>query len=519
MAAIILALSAGCTGNEGKKSTVEPVKYDEITFSGELKYRLQQNLVRLKSDKYLPDNVFLTEEESGGWPGDTEGRTILGLVCDSRATRQAAPSLMEIINRVPRHLNSLGYMGPEYDDVLNEQQLSGNGWMLRGLCAYYDVSSDARVLDWIRSIAENLFVKGKGMYKSYPSGQWMLSSDTGCLFIGMDGLIDAYRLVGTPEMKEVIDEMIARFLEIDLVAIQAQTHASLTACRGLVRYAELTGEAKLIQEAEKRWKIYKQYGMTENYENYNWFGRYDTWTEPCAIVDSYILAYKLWQHTGNNDYLNDAQLIYYNAICHTQRSNGGFGCDTCPGEASGPDLAVSIDEAHWCCTMRGAEGLATAASHTFMRDGNTLYLTNFRPCTLSISGLELEVMTDYPGEGSVTVAVVNKTLKDKVKLKVYIPYWVIPGTIGIGEKRFQAQVGKDGFITLDKLETGKVYSIDYSFALRQEETLNKENTKPGQVRYFYGPCILNEEGNPICHLMDPGVTKESGYHHQIVFNQ
>ena len=34
-----------------------------------------------------------------------------------------------------------------------------------------------------------------------------------------------------------------RFLEVDLVGIRAQTHASLTACRGLIRYAEITGGA------------------------------------------------------------------------------------------------------------------------------------------------------------------------------------------------------------------------------------------------------------------------------------
>ena len=347
----------------------------------------------------------------------------------------------------------------------------------------------------------------------------MLSTDTGCIFIGMDGLIDAYRLVGTSQMKEVIEEMLERFLEIDLVAIQAQTHASLTACRGLVRYAEISGEDKWIREAEKRWQIYKEYGMTENYGNYNWFGRYDTWTEPCAIVDSYILAYKLWQHTGNKSYLNDAQLIYYNAICHTQRANGGFGCDTCPGEASGPELAVWIDEAHWCCTMRGAEGLAAASANTVMKAGNTLYLTNFRPCVVSLNGLQIEINTDYPIEGVLSINVLSKAMTSDATMKVYIPYWVNMGTLLRGGKPMKAQVGKDGFITLDKLKQGDRFLLEYSFVPRQEETLNKENTKPGQVRYFNGPLMLDEEGNPICHLMDPGVTKESGYHHQIIFNK
>ena len=82
--------------------------------------------------------------------------------------------------------------------------------------------------------------------------------------------------------------MIHRFLMIDPIKIKAQTHATLTACRGLMRYAEITGDTYYIDEAEKRWLLYKSDGMTENHENYNWFDRFDTWTEPCAIIDSYF---------------------------------------------------------------------------------------------------------------------------------------------------------------------------------------------------------------------------------------
>ena len=80
----------------------------------------------------------------------------------------------------------------------------------------------------------------------------------------------------------LIDKLIALFERMDLTGIRAQTHASLTALRGMLRYAALTGDTTLIPRVEKRWRLYKEYGMTENYENYNWFERYDTWTEPCA---------------------------------------------------------------------------------------------------------------------------------------------------------------------------------------------------------------------------------------------
>jgi len=96
--------------------------------------------------------------------------------------------------------------------------------------------------------------------------------------------------------------------------------------------------------------------MTETYENFNWFQRPE-WTEPCAVIDSYQLTLDLWKQTGKAQYLEDAQLIWYNAISYEQRDNGGFGLSNCPGPHD-HHLETNVYEAHWCCTMRGSEGIA-----------------------------------------------------------------------------------------------------------------------------------------------------------------
>ena len=58
----------------------------KLTPGGELATRVNRNFDRLEEPKYRPENVFLTMEQSGGWPGDTEGRTMLGLILDSQIT-------------------------------------------------------------------------------------------------------------------------------------------------------------------------------------------------------------------------------------------------------------------------------------------------------------------------------------------------------------------------------------------------------------------------------------------------
>ena len=236
--------------------------------------------------------------------------------------------------------------------------------MLRGLCEYYRYTGDEKALSYAKTIADSLFLPVTPIIKDYPclpedrlaevgdmSGSaqntvngWRLSSDVGCVFIGMEGLIHYYSFDRDPRIKETIDSLVNLFLGIDLVGIKAQTHASLTAVRGLLPYAEITGNDTLITEAAGRWQTYRDYGMTENYENYNWFSRYGTWTEPCAIIYSYIPAVQLWAATRNAQYLDDAEKIYLNGMASTQRSNGGFGCDK-PLGVEYLDLSVHADEA------------------------------------------------------------------------------------------------------------------------------------------------------------------------------
>lgn len=562
-----------CTKAVAGVKPIYPVGLRHINMNGELRTRFLKNFDRLEESKYQPDHVFLTEKESGGWPGDTEGRTILGLVMEAQASHREPLYLEEILRRLPAHLNASGYMGTIYKGMLNEQELSGNGWLLRGLCEYYLWKKDKQVLPIIRSIAKNLFVAGKGLYSEYPvdpalrqshgggaSGNiantyrhWMLSTDIGCVYIGMDGAIQAYDILRMPELKEVIDEMVHSFLSVDVVKIKAQTHATLTACRGLIRYADITGDKKYIDEVVERWKIYKSDGMTECFGNYNWFDRYDTWTEPCAIVDSYMLAVQLWQHTGNSAYRDDAELIYYNAIAHAQRSNGGFGCDNCPGQASHClNIQPSIDEASWCCTMRGGEGLGRAASYAYFTDGSSVIIPFFHPseATVPLTGghsISIVQTTSYPFDQKVELKIAGSDVR-RMTFRLAAPDWMTQLKLTLNGKSCKFK-RVNGFVEVcASFKKGDVLSYTFCLDIHYENTLNKANTQAEQFKVFYGPLLLAADskdntalhrgdkllktGNlsfvkentdirlvPVYHLLDSKVcTQNKGtYNRQIIF--
>ena len=113
---------------------------------------------------------------------------------------------------------------------------------------------------------------------------------------------------------------------------------------------------KYLDGARSIWQLYLASGMTYTYQNFNWWGRGDTWTEPCAICDSLILALHLYDLTGDDNLLVIARRIWHNGMASAQRPNGGAGTDNTVSETCDV-LQAQMYEAPFCCTMRFAEGL------------------------------------------------------------------------------------------------------------------------------------------------------------------
>ena len=546
-------LCGGCTDN----------RETAVIANGELKERIERNFDKLETPRYQPQNVFLDETTDQGWPGDTEGRTILALVRDAQSSGREPVYLDEMVHLIPQRVNERGYFGPIYEGKKNEQQLSGHGWLLRGLCEYYKWKDDKFVLDIIKGVVYNLFMPVSEDYAAYPVdpdertkdvgeaigsndktiGNWILSTDVGCIFIATDGLIEANEILQDPEIDKVINDVIGKFLSFDPVGIRAQAHATLTGCRALLRYCFKNQNDEYLNRVEEVWALYKEYGMTENYENYNWFCRYSAHSEPCAIVDSYIVAYQLWQLTGKPEYLDDAEQIYYNGICHTQHDHGGFGLDTNPGLAVNSDeLKVNRDEVYWCCTMRGAEGFWYALNSSYEVKDGKVYVPFYYCSTLKLGeGQTIEQSSTYPFGTSVTFIV--NTVKPTV-LALRTPSWMENLEIKVNGENVVYTV-EGGFATPEKkLMGGDVLTMDFSMQPVMMDPVNRYNTQEGKFRICYGPLVLGCDREveisrddeivkqddmtftvsgkditlgPIYHLMDPQVKVGPDYHRQILF--
>lgn len=341
----------------------------------ELNTRIQLNYTRLSTgDYYRIGDIF--SAPAYDWCGDKEGRALLAFMCHYKISGNLIPCMEQMLAQMDDKLNERGFFGPIHTENIQEQQLSGHSWLLRGLCEHYEAFKDDYCLQTLCRIVDNLYLPTKGRFSSYPiqrdlTGQggvsgsqigilngWILSSDVGCAFMSIDGLSHAYAVTKDIRIKELLDEMIHIYLSIDKVALQVQTHCTLTAARGMARMYQQTGEQHYLDGAQQIAQLYVEGGgMTETYQNLNWWGRPDSWTEPCAIVDSLMLAGELYKLTKDENYQILATRIYHNGLATAQRDNGGAGTDSLVLEGANDDLYAGMYEAFFCCTMRLAEGL------------------------------------------------------------------------------------------------------------------------------------------------------------------
>lgn len=492
--------------------TQESVPYSNLFTGGDLLQRIERNFDRLESSLYRNPAIFKLGDYE--WPGDYEGRTILGLVLLAQSSHRQPRYLAEIMNHLPDYVNAKGYFGAVRSaGSVDEQQLAGNSWVLRAMVEYYQWKHDDLSYQMIQNIVDNLVLPTRGLYAGYPAdersltqgglaghsvgqrGGWVLSTDIGCAFIMLDGATDAYRILPHSRLKSVIEEMVQRFAAINPQVVSMQTHAMLSATRGILRYYEIDGNPELLSIVERTYQLYFQNALTANYANYNWFGR-PQWTEACAIIDSFMLAIQLWKHTGCPRYLDDAHKVYFNALCHAQRPTGGFGCDSCVGPAGNVLSPLGAGfEATWCCTMRGGEGLARVAEYAWFVGPSSIslvyYHNGFARIQFGAGQITIRQTSRYPIEGAVRLEIVQTSVPEDITLYLYIPEWVEANQMDLtvnAERRTISVI--DHFLGVTRLfQQGDI--VDLRFLI----PLSVDSTHIGHS-FWHGSLMLGAEAPP-----------------------
>ena len=503
-------------------AVLTPLALDDVSPAGDLRRRLELNFGRLHDPEFSFE-AAITAFTAREAPGDWLGRALLGLTLDAQALGREAPRAEETVRRWPEACNERGYIGLLHPPGrADENQVGGHNAMLRGLCEYFLWKKDPRALAAIRGIITRLMLPTRELYAHYPDhlldklkggpvsgltveneGVWLgLSTDIGTVFFTLDGLTQAYLVDPSPELRALIETMIARYAQLDILALSAQTHATLTALRGILRWhLEVEARPEYLRLVTERFGLYLNLARTEHHGNFNWFGRPD-WTESCAIIDSFMLAVQLWQVTREPAYLGEAHRIYHNAICHHQRPNGGFGCDHCTGTRGERFVqAYKWFEAPWCCSMRGAEGLACAARYAAFTDpaaARDVWLPFYFDGAVTVrtpgGQLGLRAAGEYPYAGRVTYTVTRAAAVAPWRLRFFVPPGVAAESFVVrrGEAVLPGKVA-NGFVVVETLlAADDTLRVEFAISLVCEPAKYLAEF-PGARHFMHGALLLGAE--------------------------
>jgi len=491
--------------------------------AGDLRRRCALSLQRLQ-DPPFRFGAMIQASTAREAPGDWVGRGLLGLTLLSQVLRVTPDSVEEIVAGLPGALNPRGYLGEVLPPGrVDENQVAGHNALLRGLSEYLLWKDDPRARAVLKGALRELMLPVAPLLPQYPDrklekladgvpigltvrneGAWVgLSTDIGVVFFTLDGLTQAYALSPSPALHGLIAAMIARYAQLDVRAMSAQTHATLSTLRGILRWwEEVDPRPEYLALVRDRYALYRAVAETEHFANYNWFDR-PLWTEACAVVDSFLLAAELWRVTGEPEYLAAAHRVYFNALSYAQRPNGGFGCDQCVGADGRMELSPhpEIFEAPWCCTMRGAEGLAVAARALAATDpvaravALPFYFEGEAILRFADGTARVRCRSEYPLAGRVEWTVLESTLVAGVAWTCFVPPGVAAETMHLRQdgRELVLHPARSGFVGAEVVLTEGA-RLELAFALHvSAEALAPGSRVRGHRRFAFGPLVLGLE--------------------------
>lgn len=417
------------------------------------------------------------------WPGDLAGRLLLSLARYARAGMPTLERATLLNEAMLEALTPRGYLGPEVGEILDEQQVACHGWVAAGLLQFFHVTGDdrsrraaLRVIDTLIAPAlrrrDYPWERVIPAFGGAPSGTatevidgWAVSSDVWCVLLSLNALVPAALHGGRSDLGALIVELTQTVSTLDVVAHKAQLHAVLAAARNLADWAVGTGDEQSGQTAMALYDTYAREARTLNHATFNWFGRPDSWTEPCAIVDSVGVAGSLHALTGDERYRTDIARIAHNGLAFAERLDGSFGLDTI-ATPSDPVLRAIEPDAHWCCTIRGAIGLLECRETAAVWNGDALVVRDLYSGThrarTEAGGWGIRQITRFPREATVAFTVVDapETAAD-----------------------FVVEVVMEGVTRTVSLpaRVGATQTVDLAFPLRREQVEGVEVERMGPV--------------------------------------
>ncbi len=451
--AVALILSA-CSPSPENPAATAPVArastpFQRIALKGELGTRFNAGVdnVLTRQDRYSLSSYKASATGTPGafwwdWPGDQIGRMLSIMhVAEGYGWKPASVLRNSVGDAVLPHQSRDGNFGPEKADQKDARFISGNAFALRGLLDAYLDTGEARYLEGARRLAR-YFETAFDSWKD--NGKGLLHEFYGhCV----DGLVLLYRYGGDPWALDLAKKAAA------LMGRTAHAHHSLSMYRGVLDLYAVTGDRALLDRVEDYLRWLRELrivtgGFSESLPSYNE-------DEGCALADYVVVNLMMFQATGKDLYIEDAEHTLVNHFFMNQFSTGGFG-----HRAYAPDIVGGKQWQGWegafgsenpgCCSIWGPWGLGQAGQFIVTRDGRAVEVNLYPEASIELPDLaaRIEIAGDFPRMSRAELAV-RCDRPEKFALRLRVPGWAAGTTVTLNGKEFPATT-TGGRIVIDR---------------------------------------------------------------------
>jgi uncharacterized protein len=243
---------------------------------------------------------------------------------------------------------------------------------------------------------------------------------------------------------------------------------------GVTDVAVETRDHELLASSARRWsdmvatKTYLTGGNGSRHVDEGFGDRFElppdrAYNETCAAIASFQWSWRLLLATGEAKYADHMERVLYNGFAaaisaagdrffyvnplqrredHYEKDDPGrrrvwFSCACCP-----PNLIRLLASVHhYLATVSGG----TVSGGTV--SGGTLSVQQYAGARLSGAGLDIEIDTDYPWSGLVTIRVLSAPAEAR-ELALRIPAWSASTTVAINDSPDQAASPQEGYLRL-----------------------------------------------------------------------
>jgi DUF1680 family protein len=381
-----------------KAKLQQPIPLSQVHIEGELGARYMAATCNLltRTDRYSLDSFAASAAARPGalwwdWPGDQIGRWLSVLhVAEGLGWTPAAANRKAVADVVLPLQTKDGNFGKA--DSLKSDDVripSGNGFALRGLMDAYADTHDPRYLEAARRLAR---------YFQKIAPKWEKSQD-GKLheFYGhcLDGLVALYEQGGDQWALDLAKRLAKN------AGRTGHTHHSLSLCRGLIDLARVTGDKEYLKKVEDYlvWCRENQTvsgGLPEEMPK-------SEQDEGCGLADWIVVNLMMFQVTGDDRYIDDAEHTLVNHFAMNQFHTGGFGHRSFSQEIIGGK--------HWqgwegkfgsenpgCCSLWGQWALGQVGRFIVTESADTVSVNLYPSAeiTLPDRGVRLQISSDFP---------------------------------------------------------------------------------------------------------------------------